>query len=252
MSIENQLSELIDGLPEGISEGVALGTGLADGFDLYPSPVGDVVVTFNIEGVSSVDLATRGYEERFAERHRRRLLRAEPPSAWGSHIPEAIEAGTPGRLPVDLSSRTPFQAQILLIAASIPRGEVRPYGWLAREANRPGASRAVGSTMARNPVPLIIPCHRVVRSDGSIGEYSLGGPDNKWDLLSYEGIDPARLVDLAEHHVRVQGDSTTHIYCHPTCRIIRRSKPGNVVDFTTTAAALLAGFRPCELCRPGG
>ena len=251
MSIESKLAELMSGLPEGISEGVALGTGLADGFDLYPSPVGDVVVTFNIDGVSSVDLATLGYEERFAERHRRALLRAEPPTDWGSHIPEAIEAGTPGRLPVDLSSRTPFQGQILRIAASIPRGEVRPYGWLAREANRPGAARAVGSTMARNPIPLIIPCHRVVRSDGSIGEYSLGGPENKWDLLSYEGVEPDRLVDLAEHHVRVQGNTSTLVYCHPTCQMIRRSKTANVVDFTTTAAARRAGFRPCELCRPG-
>jgi O-6-methylguanine DNA methyltransferase len=252
MSIERQLAELTGGLPDGITEGVALGIGLADGFDLYPSPVGEVVVTFNTEGVSSVDLATSGYVERFAERHGRRLFRADPPAAWGSHISAAIEAGTPGKLPVDLSSRTPFQAQILRIAAAIPRGEVRPYGWLAKEANRPDAARAVGSTMARNPVPLIIPCHRVVRSDGFIGEYSLGGPLNKWELLTYEGVEPARLVDLAEHHVRVQGDSSTGVYCHPTCHRIRRSRGVDVVDFTSTRAARSAGFQPCDLCRPGG
>lgn len=251
MSIENQLTGLTGGLPDGISEGVALGTGLADGYDLYPSPVGDVVVTFNIEGVSSVDLATKGYEARFAERHGRRLLRAEPPADWGRHIPEAMEAGTPGRLPVDLRSRTPFQARVLRIAASIPRGEVRPYGWLAREADRPGAARAVGSTMARNPIPLIIPCHRVVRSDGHLGEYSLGGPHNKWELLTHEGVEPTRLVELAEHHVRVQGDPATGIYCHPTCHVIRASGQWNIVDFTSTAAARSAGFRPCEVCRPG-
>jgi O-6-methylguanine DNA methyltransferase len=251
MSIENQLSELVNALPAGIAEGVALGTGVADGFDLYPSPVGEVAVTFNVAGVSSVDLATAGFESRFAERHGRLLIRAEPPSAWGTRIPEAIEAGTPGRLPVDLSSRTPFQGQILRIAASIPRGEVRPYGWLAREANHPGAARAVGSTMARNPIPLIIPCHRVVRSDGSIGEYSLGGPHNKWDLLTYEGVDPARLVELAEHHIRVQGNTSTGVYCHPTCRAIRRSKQENVVDFISTTAARSSGFRACQLCRPG-
>jgi O-6-methylguanine DNA methyltransferase len=251
MSIENQLSGLMKGLPEGISEGVALGTGLADGFDLFSSPVGEVVVTFNIEGVSSVDLAASDYETRFASRHGRRLFRAEPPSAWANRIEEAIEAGTPGKLPVDLRSVTTFQAEVLHIAASIPRGEVRPYGWLAREANRPGATRAVGSTMARNPIPLIIPCHRVVRSDGSIGEYSLGGPHFKWDLLTYEGVEPARLVELAEHKVRVQANTSTHIYCHPTCRAIRRSRKENVVGFTSTAAARSSGFRPCELCRPG-
>ena len=251
MSIEDQLSGLAGGLPDGISEGVALGTGLADGYDLYPSPLGEVVVTFNIEGVSSLDLASEGYETRFSGRHGRRLIRAEPPADWGRHIPEAMEAGTPGRLPVDLRSRTPFETRVLHIAATIPRGEVRPYGWLAREAEKPGASRAVGSTMARNPIPLIIPCHRVVRSDGHLGEYSLGGPHNKWELLTHEGVEPARLVELAEHHVRVQGDPATGVYCHPTCHVIRTSGQWNVVDFTSTASAQSAGFRACEVCRPG-
>jgi O-6-methylguanine DNA methyltransferase len=251
MSIESRLSGLVSGLPDGISEGVALGTGLADGYDLYTSQVGEVVVTFNIEGVSSVDLASAGFEDRFAERHGRRLFRAEPPRAWGKHIPEAMEAGTPGRLPVDLRARTPFQARVLRIAASIPKGEVRPYGWLAREADRPGAARAVGSTMARNPIPLIIPCHRVVRSDGHLGEYSLGGPHNKWELLTHEGVEPARLEELADHHVRVQGDPATGVYCHPTCHVIRGTDQWNVVDFSSTANARAKGFLPCEECRPG-
>jgi O-6-methylguanine DNA methyltransferase len=251
MSIENQLSSLVGDLPDGISEGVALGTGMADGFDLYPSAVGEVVVTFNPEGVSSVDLASPGYAHRFAERYERRLFRAEPPTSWGRHIPEAIAAGTPGKLPVDLRSRTAFQAKILRIAASIPRGEVRPYGWLAKEAGKPDAARAVGSTMARNPVPLIIPCHRVVRSDGFIGEYSLGGPHNKWQLLSHEGVEPSRLVGLAEHHVRVQADVTSGIYCHPSCHRIRGSRPEAVTGFASAGAAAAAGFAPCELCRPG-
>jgi len=251
MSIERDLTQLAGELPDGISEGVALGTGLADGFDLYPSPVGEVVVTFNVEGVSSLDLATDGYLERFAERHGRNLLRAEPPAQWGKHITEAMEAGSPGKLPVDLRSKTPFQARVLRIAASIPRGEVRPYGWLAREAERPRAARAVGSTMARNPIPLIIPCHRVVRSDGHLGEYSLGGPHNKWELLTHEGVEPARLVELADHHVRVQADPSTGVYCLPTCHVIRGSGQWNVADFTSTAAARSAGFRPCEVCRPG-
>jgi O-6-methylguanine DNA methyltransferase len=251
MSIEDRLSGLGGGLPDGITEGVALGTGLADGYDLYPSPLGEVVVTFNIEGVSSVDLATTGYERRFATRHGRGLLRAEPPTDWARHIAEAMEAGTPGRLPVDLRSRTPFEVKVLRIAASIPRGEVRPYGWLAREADRPDAARAVGSTMARNPIPLIIPCHRVVRSDGHLGEYSLGGPHNKVDLLSHEGVDLGHLIELAEHHVRVQGDPSTGVYCHPSCHVIRGSGQWNILDFKSTAAARAAGLQPCLECRPG-
>lgn len=196
MSIERLLEQLVGDLPAGITEGVALGTGLADGYQLYDSPLGEVAVTFNIEGVSSVDLADDGFPDRFRERHHRRLFRAEPPRAWAALLRPALEQGRPGRLPVDLRSVTAFQAEVLRTAASIPRGEVRPYGWLASKVRRPGATRAVGSTMARNPVPLIIPCHRVVRADGSIGEYSLGGPENKHRLLRHEGLDPDGVVEM--------------------------------------------------------
>lgn len=250
MSIENELAELIGKIPDGTSEGVALGAGLADGYDIYESPVGDVVVAFNPEGVSSVDLADTDFAGRFASRFGRNLLRAEAPSAWREHIPEAIEAGNPGRLPVDLRSVTGFQAGVLKVAATIPRGEVRPYAWLAHQVSRPKAARAVGTTMAANPVPLIIPCHRVVRSDGHLGGYSLGGSSNKLDLLTKEGAEPFRLEDLADHHVRVQGNTSTGIYCYPTCHAIRRSKESNVVGFRAVDEATAAGFRACELCKP--
>ncbi len=250
MNIETELAGLVGEIPDGIGEGVALGTGIADGYDLYDSPVGEVVITFNPEGVSSVDLADGGFKPRFAERFGRQLLRAEAPSAWRRHIESAIDAGTPGRLPIDLRSVTEFQAGVLNVAASIPKGQVRSYSWLAYQANRPKAVRAVGSTMAVNPVPLIIPCHRVVRSDGHIGAYSLGGTHNKWDLLQHEGADPRRLEDLAGYHIRVQGNSSTGIFCYPTCRAIRRSKPANVVDFRSVGTAELEGYRSCELCLP--
>lgn len=250
MSIETQLSGLVGHLPDGISQGVALGTGIADGYDLFESPVGHVAVFFNPRGVSSVDLADGQLESRFEQRFGRHALRAEAPSSWASLIEPAIERGQPGKLPVDLSSVTPFQSQVLSAAATIPRGEVRPYAWLAHEVRRPGAVRAVGSTMARNPVPLIIPCHRVVRSDGRIGNYSLGGPHNKEELLSHEGVLPDWLQALADRQIRVQANRSTGIFCHPTCHAIRRSRADNVVDLHSTEEALEEGFRPCKLCRP--
>ncbi len=250
MNIESELKELIGAVPDGLTEGVALGAGIADGYDVYESPLGEVAVTFNVEGVSSVDLADEAFAERFSERFGRALFRAEAPTAWERYIPAAIEAGKPGKLPVDLRSVTRFQEAVLRVAASIPRGEVRPYAWLAHEVARPGAVRAVGSTMARNPVPLIIPCHRVVRSDGRIGAYSLGGPHNKHELLTHEGLEPEWLESLASRHVRVQGNKTTGIFCHPTCHRIRRSNPENVVDLSSADVAIAGGFRACEVCRP--
>ena len=187
MNLEEKLGRLAVTAPRGIGDEVALGTGLSDGFSVFESPLGPVVVTFNPLGVSAVDLLSEGFEVRFAERFRRRLLEARPPRDWGDLIIRALADGTPGAMPVDLRSVTPFQRQVLEQAAEIPRGQTRTYGWLAHRTGRPKAARAVGQTMARNPVPLLIPCHRVVRSDGRIGHYGLGGVDNKRTLLQVEG-----------------------------------------------------------------
>ena len=189
MNIESAMAGLVGEIPAGMSEGVALGTGIADGYDLFESALGEVVVAFNLDGVSSVDLATPGFEDRFTDRTGRVLLRAEAPSVWARYIAEAIEAGRPGRVPVDLKSVSSFQADVLRTTATIPRGEVRPYAWVAEAVHRPRAVRAAGSALARNPIPLIIPCHRVVRADGHLGNYSLGGAHNKVELLEHEGVE---------------------------------------------------------------
>lgn len=248
MSIENELATLTGPIPSGLSESVALGTGLAEGYDFYASAVGTVVVTFNPEGVTFLDLADGDFADRLRRRTGKALIRAEAPRAWRRHLPDAIEAGTPGKVPVDLRLVTPFQEKVLRITTQIPRGEVRPYGWLAKEVRSPGATRAVGSVMARNPIPLMIPCHRVVRSDGHMGNYSLGGPDLKLSLLEHEGADPARLEVLAQGQVRVQGDVRTRVYCLPSCHVLRAA--GRVKSFRTTAEAEAEGFMPCVECRP--
>ncbi len=250
MTVEEQLERLVSAPSGRITEGVALGTGLADGYDYYPSPIGQVVVAFNPEGVSSLGIEDEGFFERFTRTTGRPLIRAEAPSAWGRHIPAAIEAGTPGRVPVDLKSVSSFQESVLRLATRIPRGEVRPYGWLAKELGKPGAVRAVGSALARNPIPLMIPCHRVVRSDGHMGNYSLIGPEVKLELLEHEGAEPGLLETLASRGVRLRGNTETRIFCHPTCRALRRSKKDNVVDFQSAAQAASAGFRACLVCRP--
>lgn len=248
--IERQLSNLRKGESPDLLAAVVLGTGQVDGYSIFESPIGDVVVAFNPDGVSAVDLAEAGFEERFFMRFKRRLAPASPPSAWGSNIAKAIEEGRPGSVPVDFRSVTRFQRSVLQVAATIPRGEVRPYSWLARRAGNPGAVRAVGSTMARNPVPLIIPCHRVVRTDGTIGKYSLGGPHIKHQLLSVEGAGPERLEELAGHGVRFVGSDTTRIFCYPTCHRARRITDPHLKLFSSAAEATALGFRGCRICQP--
>jgi len=86
----------------------------------------------------------------------------------------------------DLESCTPFQEAVLAKTAAIPRGEVRTYAQLAAAVGRPKAARAVGQVMRTNPIPVLIPCHRVVRSTGALGNYS-PRPELKHQLLLWEG-----------------------------------------------------------------
>lgn len=91
--------------------------------------------------------------------------------------------------PFDLSHLTPFQRLVLEKIREIPPGEVRSYKWVAEQIGAERAVRAVGSALARNPIPFLIPCHRVVRTDGRIGHYSAGGSSMKARLLAFEGVD---------------------------------------------------------------
>lgn len=250
MTIEKELSTLRAEAPKKLVEAVELGTGIAEGFSIIDSHLGPLTVTFNPAGVSSVDLGSDGFEERFRSRFGRRLVEAHPPRHWRGWIEKAIDRGRPGRLPIDFRSVTPFQRSVLEVAATIPRGEVRPYSWLARRVGRPRAARAVGTTMARNPVPLIIPCHRVVRADGSFGKYSLGGATVKRKILDAEGARLDQLEDLASRGVKFLGSDTTKIYCLPSCRHARRISDPHRAQFRSNRDAERSGYRPCEVCKP--
>ena len=87
---------------------------------------------------------------------------------------------------IDPNMGTPFLQQVWRCAREIPYGETRSYAWLARRAGYPGAARAVGQAMARNPAPPVVPCHRVIGADGSLGGYSGGGVEVKRRLLTGE------------------------------------------------------------------
>ena len=127
---------------------------------------------------------------------------------------------------------------------------MRPYGWVAREIGHPAAVRAVGTALANNPIPYFIPCHRVVRSDGVIGNYGGGGPEAKKNILSLEGVQLARLQRLAQSGYRYEGIKSTKIFCFPTCYHGRHAREENFVFFHDETEARAAGYRPCKDCRP--
>ncbi len=88
---------------------------------------------------------------------------------------------------LDLSPATAFQREVWQLTRLIPYGETRSYGWIAKRLGKSGAVRAVGQALGRNPLPIIIPCHRVVASDGKLGGYS-GGIEMKSYLLQLEAL----------------------------------------------------------------
>jgi O-6-methylguanine DNA methyltransferase len=141
-------------------------------------------------------------------------------------------------VPVDLSETPDFQRRVLEAARRIPFGEVRPYAWVAQRIGHPRAVRAVGTALGRNPVPFIVPCHRVLQSGGGIGGY-LFGSETKSGLLALERTTPI-----------YEGCTSTHIVCRVGCRHGRGMRPDNRVVFASVQDARSVGYRPCKTCKP--
>jgi len=211
-------------VPRGFVDRVLSAAGVGERYAQLDTVIGTFYVSWNRAGVTAVDRVPPAHAEK-AEK-------------------------LPAQLQFDLSGLTEFERAVLRKTLEIPRGEVRTYSWVAREIGRPRAVRAVGTALANNPIPILIPCHRVVRSDGVIGQYGAGGPEAKFKILDHEGAEPGRLQELARRRTRFVGSRTTRIFCLPSCHAARRIQPENEVPFASEEAAAAAGYRPCERCRP--
>ncbi|MEO8349375.1 MAG: methylated-DNA--[protein]-cysteine S-methyltransferase [Acidobacteriota bacterium] len=227
--------------------------GLADTYWEIDSPVGRIFVAHSRVGISLVSRARSAadFEKTFRSRYGRQIAPSTnvPPANVRALVAGRVR-GHDANVRFDLRGVSGFERAVLLKALEIPPGEVRPYSWIAREIGHPDAVRAAGSALAKNPVPLLIPCHRVVRSDGHIGNYSLGGARNKRTLLAAEGADPRTLEKLATSGVRYLGNEKGRYYCFPTCGGLKSLIRDNQVRFGSCRDAEAAGYRPCGDCRP--
>jgi O-6-methylguanine DNA methyltransferase len=162
---------------------------------------------------------------------------------------------TPLDWPLDFRLvRSPFQRRVLQLTRRVPHGAVVSFEALARLTRRPHATAAVARALYRNPLPLAVPCHRVVGSDGALGRYTSGESRLKRLLLLEEGLplvnataDADAFVDARCAYARAPGDRS---YCLPTCRSLARLKRGRATLFATRNDAEAVGLRPCTTCRP--
>lgn len=159
-------------------------------WDVIESPLGPLYFAASAQGLCNLDFGVNQAD--FVE-HLDPLARTERNSTGLAPIAEQLRAYFDGTrigfdIPLDLKRLTPFQLSVLQTARRIPPGSTWTYGQVAQAIGKPKASRAVGQALGRNPVPIVIPCHRVVASDGSLGGYSGGGGlESKRRLLVLEG-----------------------------------------------------------------
>lgn len=212
----------------------------------------DVWVAFGKNGLRMIHRggSEAEFRDRFAKRYSRPLEPAPLPDKLRKQVTSALRGEAAGEPLVDWGDEaTELEREVLETLNRIPRGEVRTYAWVARQIGRPRAVRAVGNILAKNFVPIVVPCHRVVPTGGGIGNYAFGSAAKR-DLLRREGVDVDSLEALEREGVRYIGSKTTKIVCFPTCKDARRIRGENRVPFRAEEEALKKGFRPCMRCQP--
>jgi methylated-DNA-[protein]-cysteine S-methyltransferase len=166
------------------------------------SPIGELILAATREGLREIDFASHMPDEAFVARLRERgaePIRLNRVEDADPEVRQTLQR-TVGELgeyfggqrarfdvPLDWGVMPPFQRAVLEATATVPFGHVDTYAGIARKIGKPGATRAVGNALGRNPIPVIVPCHRVIRSDSTLGGYT-GGLGIKQRLLSLEGV----------------------------------------------------------------
>ncbi|PPK64894.1 methylated-DNA--[protein]-cysteine S-methyltransferase [Actinokineospora auranticolor] len=242
----DQLTAALGGLAAPLS--LDLTTRLFGRWTTVPGPVGELFLAYTDVGVSYIRTAAsvRGRAEVFREHFHQRFNR---PLQHVAAVPAGLfpDAARAQEAPVDLRTLTSFERDVLTATREIPVGQVRPYAWIAKAIGRPKAVRAVGTALGNNPVPVLIPCHRVVRADGHLGQYVFGA-DVKEDLLRAEESNVDEMRALADARRAVVGHDG--VVCYPSCDRIRSVPAASRRAFRTVAQAVQAGYRPCERCGP--
>jgi methylated-DNA-[protein]-cysteine S-methyltransferase len=226
-------------------------------YGIFGSPLGRILIARSEEGVTLVEyLGSEGLRDsrlsRVAE-----LETLEDSSEVEPLHRELLEflGGDRRRLdwPLDWRLATSgFQRDVLRATAALPYGAVTSYGHLARELGRPRAVRAVAQALRHNPLPIVVPCHRVIGGSGGLTGYAGSRIELKQRLLTVEGV-PTAAARARAHIVRssmyVRPDAERE-YCLPTCGALSTLPLARLTLYAARESAESVGLRPCGDCRP--
>jgi methylated-DNA-[protein]-cysteine S-methyltransferase len=225
-------------------------------YGVFPSPLGPIMIARTEDGVSLVEYlgGDAGFGRSVLGRHGG-LDATEDPSSVEMFYRELLEyldgRRTHLRWPIDLRlTRSEFHRGVLRATAAIPYGAVCSYAGIACEIGKPTASRAVAQALRWNPLPIVVPCHRVVGASGALVGYAGDKVDLKRRLLAVEGVSAAAgaRIPSAGMYVSLPGESS---YCLPTCGWIPGvDQPHRFLRFALRERAEAAGLAPCTDCRP--
>jgi methylated-DNA-[protein]-cysteine S-methyltransferase len=156
------------------------------------SPVGTLYIAASEKGLCEIGYGSFEPESKFQEHLRQRGFRPSADATAIQHIAKQLNEYFVGQrtqfdVPLDFTGISPFTRSVLTSTTHVGYGQLATYRDVAVEVGRPGATRAVGNALGRNPIPIVVPCHRIVRSDASLGGYT-GGVEIKERLLSLEGV----------------------------------------------------------------
>ena len=242
----------------------ALGSSLADlrqrllTYGISPSPLGNILIARSEEGVALVEylgVATTLKASRLARTPR---LELEEDGAevkrLGVELLDYIR-GRRTRLewPLDLRlAGSDFSRAVLSATAAVPYGAVTSYARIAETLGRRSAVRAVAQALRWNPVPIVVPCHRIVGASGALTGYAGNKIPLKQRLLSVEGVHTLRAADdlhvaRARMYAHNFGDTE---YCVPTCGSLAKQSLARLTLFSTRESAEATGLGPCTSCRP--
>lgn len=227
-------------------------------YRIFPSPLGHILIARSELGISLVEYLERGTSLRASRLGRELGVElAEGGGELEAAYRELLEYlhGRRRRLewPLDLRlARSDFQRAVLQATAAVPYGAVIPYAGIAQEVGRAAAARAVAQALRWNPLPIVIPCHRVIGTSGALTGYAGNKVGLKQRLLSLEGVPTVKRageLGITAHAMYALYPGERE-YCLPTCPSFVTQPPAPLTRFASREVAEAAGFAPCTTCRP--